>query len=198
MAPCALPPRSTVWDYLHRWEWDGTLARIHHALYVEARERAGREANPTTAIIDSQSAKGAPKGGATLDPSGFDAGKKVLGRKRHVLTDTLGLLLAVVVHLASVQDRDGAEAVLREARRLFPFIKRIVADAGYQGPLMAAVARTGAWTLEIVRRCDQHRFVVLPKRWIVEHTLAWISATAGSPAIMSAMPARRPPSSASP
>jgi len=100
----------------------------------------------------------------------------VLGRKRHVLTDMLGLLLAVVVHPASVQDRDGAEAVLREARRLFPFLERVVADAGYQGPKMeATVARTGAWRLEIVRRCDRHRFVVLPKRWIVERTLAWIS-----------------------
>jgi transposase len=99
-----------------------------------------------------------------------------LGRKRHILTDTLGLLLAVVVQPASVQDRDGAEAVLREARRLFPFVERVIADAGYQGPRMeAAVVRTGAWTLEIVRRCDRHRFVVLPKRWIVERTLAWIS-----------------------
>lgn len=105
----------------------------------------------------------------------------MLGRKRHVLTDTLGLLLAVVVHPASVQDRDGAEAVLREARRearrLFPFLERVVADAGYQGPKMAAAAaRTGSWTLEIMRRCDQHRFAAPPKRWIVERTLAWISS----------------------
>jgi putative transposase len=100
----------------------------------------------------------------------------VLGRKRHILVDTLGLLLSVIVHPANVQDRDGAEAVLRDARRLFPFIARLIADAGYQGPKMAAtVARTGTWTLEIVRRCDRHRFVVLPKRWIVERTLAWIS-----------------------
>jgi transposase len=100
----------------------------------------------------------------------------VLGRKRHVLTDTLGLLLAVVVQPAHLQDRDGAEAVLREARLLFPFLERVIADAGYQGPKMAAaVARTGTWSLEIVRRCDRHRFVVLPKRWIVERTLAWIS-----------------------
>ena len=97
----------------------------------------------------------------------------MLGRKRHVLTDTFGLLLAVIVHPASVQDRDGAEDLLREARRSFPFIERLIGDAGYQGPKMvAAVARTGAWTLEIVRRCDRHRFVVLPKRWIVERTLA--------------------------
>jgi transposase len=120
--------------------------------------------------------EGSRQRGASLDPSGYDAGKKVVGRKRHVLTDTLGLLLAVNVHPASVQDRDGAEALLREARRSFPFIERIVGDAGYQGRKMeAAVARTGAWELQIVRRCDKHRFVVLPKRWIVERTLAWIS-----------------------
>jgi putative transposase len=100
----------------------------------------------------------------------------VLGRKRHILTDTLGLLLAVSVHPASVQDRDGAEALLREARRSFPFLERIIADAGYQGRKMeAVVARTGRWELQIVRRCDRHRFVVLPKRWIIERTLAWIS-----------------------
>ena len=99
-----------------------------------------------------------------------------MGRKRHILTDTMGLLLAVIVHPASVQDRDGAEALLRSARRSFPFVERVIGDAGYQGPKMqAAIARTGTWTLEIVRRCDRHRFVVLPKRWIVERTLAWIS-----------------------
>src|SRR3954463_11356174 len=174
--PKDLPPRSTVWEYLDLWDWDGTLERIHHALYVEMRENAGREASPTTAIIDSQTAKGAVKGGGSLDPSGYDAGKKVLGRKRHVLTDTLGLLLAVSVHPASVQDRDGAEALLREARRSFPFLERIIADAGYQGRKMeAVVARTGTWVLEIVRRCDQPRVGVPPKRWIVERTLAWIS-----------------------
>ena len=100
----------------------------------------------------------------------------MLGRKRHVLTDTLGLLLGVVVHPANVQDRDGAEALLREARRSFPFLERIIGDAGYQGCKMeAAVARTGTSELEIIRRCERHRFVVLPKRWIVERTLAWIS-----------------------
>ena len=100
----------------------------------------------------------------------------MLGRKRHILTDTLGLLLAVSVHPASVQDRDGAEALLREARRSFPFLERIIGDAGYQGRKMeTAVARTRTWGLQIVRRCDRHRFIVLPKRWIVERTLASIS-----------------------
>jgi transposase len=117
------------------------------------------------------------KGGSTLDPQGFDAGKKVTGRKRHILVDTLGLLLNVVVHSAAVQDRDGARLVLdRRTRRLFPFIERIFADAGYQGPkTAAAIAKTGTWKLEIVKRNELHRFVVLPKRWIVERTLAWIS-----------------------
>ena len=100
----------------------------------------------------------------------------MLGRKRHVLVDTLGLLLNVDVHAASIQDRDGGQTLLREARRRFPFIERIVADGGYQGPKMRSlVARTGEWRLEIVKRSDLHRFVVLPKRWVVERTLAWIS-----------------------
>lgn len=86
------------------------------------------------------------------------------------------MLLAVVVHPANVQDRDGAEPLLRKARKMFPFVERIIGDAGYQGPKMAAaVARTGPWKIEIVRRCDKHKFVVLPKRWIVERTIGWIS-----------------------
>lgn len=114
------------------------------------------------------------KGGSTLDATGYGAGKKVVGR--HVLTDTLGLLLGVVVHPADVHDLDSAEPLLRQARRLFPFVERIIGDAGYQGPKMAAaVARIGRWTMQIVRLCDRHLFVVLPKRWIAERTIAWIS-----------------------
>jgi transposase len=109
-----------------------------------------------------------------MDPQGYDAGKKVTGRKRHILVDTLGLLLSVVVHPADIQDRDGVSEVLRQARRSFPFIERIFADAGYQGPRAAqAAADTGSWTLEIVKRTEAHQFVVLPKRWIVERTFAW-------------------------
>src|SRR5271156_1850323 len=120
--------------------------------------------------------QGGSKGGSALDPQGFDAGKKITGRKRHILVDTLGLLLSVVVHPADVQDRDGLREVLRTARRLFPFIERIFADAGYQGPKMEkVVANTGCWTLQIVKRSDAHHFIVLPKRWIVERTIACIS-----------------------
>src|ERR1700752_4128391 len=92
-SPKDLPPKSTVHHYFQLWDWDGTLERIHHALYVAVREQEGREAGPTAAIIDSQSAKAAQKGGPSIDPQGYDAGKKVTGRKRHVLVDTLGLVL---------------------------------------------------------------------------------------------------------
>ena len=116
------------------------------------------------------------KRGSWLDPSGYDAGKKIKGRKRHILVDTLGLLLNVVVHPADVQDRDGALHLLRRARRLFPFIELIFADGGYAGPKMAlTVWRTGVWRLQIVKRSDTAGFEVLPKRWIVERTFAWIS-----------------------
>ena len=113
-----------------------------------------------------------------LDPQGFDAGKKITGRKRHILVDTLGLLLSVAVHPANIQDRDGVALVLdRRTRRLFPFIERIYGDGGYQGPKAAkAAAKTGYWTIEIVERSSTAvGFEVLPKRWIVERTFAWLS-----------------------
>ena len=111
--------------------------------------------------------QGVLKKGALLDPSGYDAGKKVKGRKRHILVDTLGLLLSVVVHPADVQDRDGAFHLLRRARRMFPFIERIFADGGYAGQKMALVVwRTGAWKLQIVKRSDAPGYEVLPKCWI--------------------------------
>ena len=112
-----------------------------------------------------------------LDPQGFDAGKKITGRKRHILVDTLGLLLSVVVHPANIQDRDGVALVLdRRTRRLFPFIERIYGDGGYQGPKAAkAAAKTGCWTIEIVRSPTAVGFEILPKRWIVERTFAWLS-----------------------
>src|ERR1700689_3390682 len=144
--------------------------------------------------------QGRSKGGSTLDPQGFDAGKKVTGRKRHILVDTLGLLLNVVVHPADVQDRDGARLVLdRRTRRLFPFIERIFADAGYQGAkTAAAIAKTGSWKLEIVKRNEPHRFVVLPKRWISSARSHGSAATVALRATSSATRDPPPPSFASP
>jgi len=173
--PKGLPPKSTVWEYLDLWSWDGTLRQIHHLLYMEVREREGREASPTVAIIDSQSVKGAEKGGVQIDPTGYDAGKKVKGKKRHLAVDTLGLLLRVEVGPASVQDRDGAPPLLAAMRKLFPFLKKIIADGAYRGEATAAAVRAIAnWQLEIVKRAAAAGFVLLPKRWIIERTFAWL------------------------
>src|SRR5271168_4506943 len=146
-------------------------------LYPNARARRTR-CQPNRGHHRQPERQGRSKGGKNLDPQGFDAGKKVKGRKRHILVDTLGLLLSVIVHSADIQDRDGAALVLdNRTRRLFPFVERIYADGGYQGPrVRAAIARTGTWMIEIVKRSDIAKgFVVLPKRWVVERTLAWIS-----------------------
>jgi len=176
--PKDLPPKSTVWAYLDLWSWDGTLGRIHHELYVKCREQLGREASPTAAIIDSQSVKSAEKGGGSIDPIGYDAGKKVKGKKRHILVDTLGLLLHAIVHPADIQDRDGGILLLSTLFGLFPFLRKLFADGGYQGPqFQKALAKIlPELQSEIVKRSDQAKgFAVLPKRWIVERTFAWLS-----------------------
>jgi transposase len=150
-----------------------------HPLRALCRDtRAGRPRAKSDSGDHRQSKRqSSAKRGAFIDAQGYDAGKKVTGRKRHILVDTLGLLLSVAVHSADIQDRDGAALVLDpRTRALFPFILRIFADAGYQGARAAlAAASTGNWIIEIVKRNELHKFVVLPKRWIVERTLAWIS-----------------------
>ena len=144
-----------------------------------ARSRSAAERKkkaPTAAIIDSQSVKTSNHGGVR----GYDAGKKILGRKRHLLVDTLGLILCVVVHSASIQDRDGAKLVLSVLLQRFGWLRCIFADSGYAGELVTwckrLLPRRGL-RLEIVKRsdADQHRFVILRKRWIVERTFGWLS-----------------------
>jgi transposase len=176
--PKDLPPRSTVHDYLTRWNDDGTIDRIHHALYVQCRESLGREGSPTACVIDSQSVKSAEKGGPALIQSGYDAGKKIKGKKRHILVDTVGLLLHAVVHPADVQDRDGGVLLLSTLFGMYPFLVKLFADAGYQGPQFAtSVAEVlPDLSVEIVKRSDHaNGFVVLPMRWVVERTLAWLN-----------------------
>ena len=176
--PKDLPPKSTVHDYLERWTYDGTLERMHHALYVKCREQAAREASPTAAIVDAQSVKSAEKGGASIDPHGYDAGKKIKGKKRHVLVDTQGFVLHAIVTAADIQDRDGGAMLLATLFGLFPFLLKLYADGGYQGPLFQQALKRvlSQAEVQVVKRSDLNKgFVVLPRRWVVERTLAWLN-----------------------
>lgn len=168
MLPRDFPPRSTVYGYFRAWRDDGTWARIHDALYRRCRDLEGREESPSVAIIDSQSVKTGPD---AREAVGFDAGKRIKGRKRHLLCDTLGLMMRIEVHSAGVQDRDGAALVFDRIAARFPFVERFFADAGYQGPRVADAAPR---PVEIIRRSDPG-FVLQAKRWIVERTFAWIT-----------------------
>jgi transposase len=166
MLPKDFPPRSTVYGYFRSWIAGGIWAHIHDVLYRRSRDLEGREESPSAAIIDSQSVK---TGAEAREMVGFDAAKRVKGRKRHLATDMLGLMLRIEVHSAGVQDRDGAALVLEHITRRFPFIEKFFADAGYQGSRVATAAPR---PVRIVKRTDPG-FVVQPKRWVIERTFAW-------------------------
>jgi transposase len=172
--PADFPPAGTVYWWMDKRQWDGSAAQLHDGLRERIRLAAGRHAVPTAAVIDSQSVKGSEMIARTR--RGYDAGKKVNGTKRHVAVDTAGLLLTVLVTAACVQDRDAARPLLRNLRRAFPSIKLAWADGGYAGQLVTWAKDRLRLRLEIVKRpADLHTFQVLPRRWVVERTLAWIT-----------------------
>jgi transposase len=170
--PQEFPPRSTVQRYFYRWRDDGTLDRLNAALVARARQRLGRHPTPSAGIIDSQSVLTTESGG----PRGIDAGKRIKGRKRHIVTDTQGFLLAVRVHEAHIQDPHGAVALLQDLRRRFPGLSHVFADRIYRGQqLKDAIADSGPCTIEIVERPPGVKgFQLLPRRWVVERSFAWL------------------------
>ena len=168
MLPKDFPPCSTVQHSFHDWRDSGWLRTTRFALAMETREPEGREARPSAGVIDSQSVKATESGGVR----GYDAGKRINGRKRHIVVDTIGLLFGPVVHAADIHDRDGAPASIRKS---CPWLRHVFADGGYSGPKpRRALDRTGQWTIGTVRRSDAAMGLgVLPRRWVVERTLAW-------------------------
>jgi putative transposase len=174
LMPHDLPPWQSVYYHFSKWRQDGTWLKLNTALREQVRTADGREETPSAAIVDSQSTKTT----AIKGERGYDGGKKVNGRKRHILVDTLGLLLIVVVTAASVQDRDGAKLLLQSVseKLSLPRLQLIWADGGYRGKLIDWVQETFSWLLEIVKRNDDVKgFEVLPRRWVVERTFGWLN-----------------------
>ena len=169
LLPKDFPPWPTAYRWFARFRDDGTWERINHHLVMLDRERVGREASPTAAVIDSQSVKSTESGGIR----GYDAGKKIKGRKRHAMVDTDGRALKLQAHSAAIQDRDGAVPLLQASRRSWPFVALGHADGGYAG---AKLADASPIRIEVVRKSDnQVGFAVIARRWVVERFFAWIN-----------------------
>jgi transposase len=172
--PADFPPWKTVYDYHLRWIADGTVNRIHNMLREQARSVAGRAETPTAAIADSQSVRAAET--VARSGRGYDAGKNVNGRKRHIVVDTCGLLLVVLVTAANVQDRHAARTLLHALRMAFPTVAKVWVDGGYSGRLVGWATTTLRICVEVVTKlAGQVGFHALPRRWVVERTLAWIT-----------------------
>jgi len=172
LLPMEFPNWQTVYYYFRKWREREWFVQLNHTLRKKVRHEGGKMADPSAAIIDSQSVKTDEQ----AESCGFDAGKKIKGRKRHILVDTLGFLLIVKVLTADIQDRDGAKQLLSAIKNQMPRLYLIWADGGYRGKLIKWVAVRCLWVLEIVKRNDDLKgFQVLPKRWIVERTFSWLN-----------------------
>lgn len=173
MLPGDFPDWRIVYYYFSSWKKLGLIAVLQEALVEKTRLKSGRKAQPTAGIIDAQSVKSTL---VSSESKGFDAGKKVKGIKRHIITDTLGLVLAVVIQSASVQDRDGAQEVVNMMRESWRNIIKLFADGGYRGKLIEQIKTAFKIEMEIIKRNELHTFKILPKRWVVERTFSWIDA----------------------
>jgi putative transposase len=174
MIPGCFPNWELVYYYFTKWKNNGINEQIHELLRDKIRKKVGKNESPSLSCIDSQSVKTARLGG---ECRGFDGGKIIKGRMRHIITDTMGLLLAVVVHAANVHDSIGASDVIALLRGRFERLIKIVADGGYRGELIEKTKTKFGWILEIVLRSDHSsKFTVIPQRWVVERTFAWFES----------------------
>jgi len=181
------PAWSTVYDYFRKWRNAGVWEQLVRTLRERLRVQAGRKATPSAGIIDSQSVKTTERGG----PHGYDGGKKVNGRKRHLLVDTMGLLLKVVVHAANLQDREGVKLLLEPVKGQFERMEKVWVDQAYSGTGKTWIEQQMGWTVEVVERSPRRGWIMtqdqglvwvtlpktfehLPRRWVVERTFAWI------------------------
>ena len=181
------PAWSTVYDYFRKWRNAGVWEQLVRTLRERLRVQAGRKATPSAGIIDSQSVKTTERGG----PHGYDGGKKVNGRKRHLLVDTMGLLLKVVVHAANLQDREGVKLLLEPVKGQFERMEKVWVDQAYSGTGKTWIEQQMGWTVEVVERSPRRGWIMtedqglvwvtlpktfehLPRRWVVERTIAWI------------------------